>query len=50
MTEKLNLSTYFSSPIYTINIPEWIDPLNKISDPYILNSKKMSTSFSKSFT
>ena len=47
MTEKLNLSTYFSSPIYTINIPEWIDPLNKVSDPYILNAKKMSKDFIK---
>ena len=32
---ELTLSTYFSSPIYSGLIPEWVDPLNKASDQYI---------------
>ena len=37
--KKLILSTYFSSPVYYIEIPEWVDKTNKICDKYIKNAK-----------
>ena len=31
-------SEYFSSPIYYEDKPEWVDKLNKLSDPYIVRA------------
>jgi len=39
-TDQLHTSVYFSSPIYSIQIPEWLDKLNKICDKYIKEAKK----------
>ena len=41
--KKLILNTYFSSPIYYIEIPEWVDKTNKICDKYIKDAKKNNT-------
>jgi uncharacterized protein (TIGR02466 family) len=41
--KKLILNTYFSSPIYYIEIPEWVDKTNKICDKYIKDVKKNNT-------
>ena len=38
--EKLSASIYFGSPIYSIEIPEWVDDVNKVCDKYIKDSKK----------
>tara|TARA_B100000900_G_scaffold347490_1_gene312717 strand:+ start:10 stop:660 length:651 start_codon:yes stop_codon:yes gene_type:complete len=34
---------YFSSPIYYEDKPEWLDKLNKLSDPYIADARKASS-------
>ena len=39
-TDQLNSSIYFSSPVYSIEIPEWVDDANKVCDKYIKESKK----------
>jgi hypothetical protein len=39
-TDQLSASIYFSSPIYSIEIPEWVDDTNKICDKYIKKVKK----------
>ena len=39
-TDQLASSIYFSSPIYSIEIPEWVDDTNKICDKYIKEVKK----------
>ena len=31
---------YFSSPIYYEDKPEWVDKLNKLSDPYIAKARE----------
>jgi len=31
---------YFASPVYFEEKPEWVDTLNKFSDPYITNARK----------
>jgi len=31
---------YFASPVYSEEKPEWVDTLNKFSDPYIAQSRK----------
>jgi uncharacterized protein (TIGR02466 family) len=41
--KKLTLNTYFSSPIYYIEIPEWVDNINKVCDRYIKNAKNNNT-------
>jgi|TARA_R110000803_G_scaffold90507_1_gene157912 uncharacterized protein (TIGR02466 family) len=43
MAKKDNLTTsiYFQSPIYTIEIPEWVDHVNKVCNNYIKKSKKI---------
>ena len=41
-TDQLQASVYFSSPIYYIEIPEWVDNINKICDKYIKDAKKKS--------
>ena len=39
-TDQLTSSVYFSSPVYSIEIPEWVDDTNKICDKYIKDSRK----------
>jgi uncharacterized protein (TIGR02466 family) len=39
-TDNLQVGNYFSSPIYSIEIPEWVDSVNKICDKYIKDAKK----------
>ena len=36
---KLNFTGYFITPIYSIEIPEWIEPLIKATDPFIKEAK-----------
>jgi len=38
-TKELKCSLYFETPIYSTEIPEWVDDLNKICDKYIKDSK-----------
>jgi hypothetical protein len=37
--KELKCSLYFETPIYSTEIPEWVDDLNKICDKYIKDSK-----------
>jgi uncharacterized protein (TIGR02466 family) len=39
-TDQLNSSIYFSSPVYSIEIPEWVDDANKVCDKYIKIAKE----------
>jgi len=39
-TNQLNSAVYFSSPIYSIEISEWVDDINKICDKYIKEARK----------
>jgi uncharacterized protein (TIGR02466 family) len=39
-TDQLTSSVYFSSPIYSIEIPEWVDHANKVCDKYIKDARK----------
>jgi hypothetical protein len=39
-TDQLNSSIYFSSPVYSIEIPEWVDDANKVCDKYIKDAKE----------
>ena len=39
-TDQLQASVYFSSPVYSIEIPEWVNDTNKICDKYIKDAKK----------
>jgi hypothetical protein len=39
-TDQLQASVYFSSPVYSIEIPEWVDDANKVCDKYIKDAKK----------
>ena len=45
--EKINNSLYFSSPLYIIEIPQWINNVNKICDKYLKESKKNNTKIIK---
>ena len=38
----MNKVEYFASPIYDELKPEWLDKLNKLSDPYITDARKKS--------
>jgi hypothetical protein len=40
-TDQLQASVYFSSPVYSIEIPEWVDDANKVCDKYIKDAKKI---------
>jgi hypothetical protein len=40
-TDQLQTSVYFISPIYHIEIPEWVDDVNKVCDKYIKEAKKI---------
>ena len=31
-SDQLQASVYFSSPVYSIEIPEWVDDANKVCD------------------
>ena len=46
-TDQLTSSIYFSSPIYTIEIPEWVNKTNKICDKFIKEAKKNYTKIIK---
>ena len=46
-TDQLNSSIYFSSPVYSIEIPEWVDDANKVCDKYIKDAKKIMLKLSK---
>ena len=37
-TDQLTSSIYFSSPIYSIEVPEWVNYTNKICDKYLFSS------------
>jgi uncharacterized protein (TIGR02466 family) len=39
-TDQLQASVYFSSPVYSIEIPEWVEDTNKVCDKYIKEAKK----------
>jgi uncharacterized protein (TIGR02466 family) len=39
-TDQLTSSVYFSSPVYSIEIPEWVDDANKVCDKYIKDARK----------
>jgi uncharacterized protein (TIGR02466 family) len=38
-TDQLNSSLYFSTPIYSIEIPEWVSHVDKVCDKYIKAAK-----------
>ena len=38
--EIIKTEIYFQTPIYLVNIPQWIKPINKISDKYIKEAVK----------
>jgi hypothetical protein len=39
-TDQLNSSIYFSTPVYSIEIPEWVDHVDKVCDKYIKAAKE----------
>jgi uncharacterized protein (TIGR02466 family) len=39
MNENINFKTFFETPIYVSELPELVDPLNKASDKFIIESK-----------
>ena len=45
-TDQLQASVYFSSPVYSIEIPEWVDDINKICDKYVKDAKKNNAALS----
>ena len=45
MKENLEFLSYFSTPVYLTQIPEWIDVLNKHCDPFIVKAKKINKNF-----
>ena len=47
MNENLEVVPYFSTPIYQGYIPELVDSLNKVSDHFIIESKKRSKNILK---
>ena len=44
---QLTSSIYFSTPVFYIEIPEWVDNINKICDKYIKDAKKSNKKFNK---
>ena len=40
VTDQLQSSLYFQTPIYSIEIPEWVDHVDKVCDNYIKQAKK----------
>ena len=47
MNENINFTPYFASPIYVGDLPELLETLNKISDKFIIDSKKSNLKFIK---
>ena len=39
-TDQLQASVYFSTPVYSIEIPEWIDHVDKVCNTYIKAAKE----------
>ena len=39
-TDNLKTSIYFQSPIFHIEVPEFVKDVNKVCDGYIKNAKK----------
>ena len=39
-TDELQTSLYFQTPIYHVEIPEWVDHVDKVCDTYIKQAKK----------
>ena len=39
-TDQLNSSIYFSTPVYSIEIPEWVDHVDKVCEKYIKAAKE----------
>ena len=37
---KFNANVYFGTPVWTTEVPEFINPINKLADKYIKNAKK----------
>ena len=37
---NFNSSIYFGTPVWTNNVPEFVQPMNKVCDKYIKNAKK----------
>ena len=37
--DQLQAAIYFSSPVYSIDIPEWVNSVNKVCDKYVKNAK-----------
>jgi len=37
---NFNINIYFGTPVWTNDVPEFIKPINKLSDKYIKNAKK----------
>jgi uncharacterized protein (TIGR02466 family) len=40
VTDQLQTSLYFQTPIYHIEIPEWVDHVDKVCDRYIKEARK----------
>ena len=40
MNENIHFESYFASPIYVGDLPEWVKPLNKACDPLVKEAKK----------
>ena len=38
--KDLEFNNFFSTPVYTLQIPQWVKKLNKASDNFIENAKK----------
>jgi uncharacterized protein (TIGR02466 family) len=47
MNENLEVTEYFQTPIYVVELPEWVASLNKEANVFIEKSKKDSKSFIK---
>ena len=46
-TDQLQASVYFSTPVYSVEIPEWVEHVDKVCNKYIKaakeNNKKANT-------
>ena len=38
--DQLQTSFYFQTPIYHIEIPEWVDHVDKVCDKYVKDARK----------
>jgi len=46
-SDQLQTSIYFQTPIYNIEIPEWVDHIDKVCNKYIKQAKKRNESIIK---